>query len=77
MSERHIQDSQLFTVRIWAEDSGGMQVEWRGEVKHIPSGRSRYFREWNSLLAFMTQALTAADDPQAVEFEDDEDAARS
>lgn len=45
--------SQLFTVRLWMEDLGDGQVEWRGKVLHALSGDARYFRDWPSLLAFL------------------------
>lgn len=49
--------SELFTVRLWPEDLGEGQVEWRGRVQHVLSGRSDYFREWPDLIAFLAQAL--------------------
>ena len=36
--------SHLFTVRLWEEDLGGDQVEWRGEVQHVLTSETRYFR---------------------------------
>jgi hypothetical protein len=33
-------------VRMWLEPLGDGQTEWRGKVQHVPSGESRYFREW-------------------------------
>lgn len=41
--------SQLFTVRVWQEDLGEGQSEWRGWVKHVASGEERYFRTWPAL----------------------------
>jgi hypothetical protein len=48
--------TQLFTVRVWREDLGAGQTEWRGEVHAVASGERRYFREWSTLLAVL-QAL--------------------
>ena len=42
--------SHLFTVRIWTEPLKEGQVEWRGQLRHIPSGESLYFREWAMLI---------------------------
>lgn len=44
--------SYLFTVRMWLEDLGNSQTEWRGKASYIPTGEFCYFREWSMLLAF-------------------------
>ena len=41
--------SQLFTVRLWREDLGAGETEWRGQVTHVLSGEAYYFREWREL----------------------------
>lgn len=64
--------SQLFTVRLWSsqvEDqrgvpvspgtpSGGTPPGWRGEVRHVASGRVQHFRDWNTLVAFFEEVLS-------------------
>ncbi|MCI0396024.1 MAG: hypothetical protein L0332_25245 [Chloroflexi bacterium] len=50
--------SQLFTVRLWLEELGEGQVEWRGQVQHVLSGEVRYFHDWPALLTQL-QALLA------------------
>jgi hypothetical protein len=49
--------SHLFTVRVWLEELGDGQVEWRGQVQHVMSGQTRYFRDWSTLLAFLQGML--------------------
>jgi hypothetical protein len=49
------QRSQLFTVRVWLEDLGDGRSEWRGKVQHTLSGEARYFRDWQTLVAFMVE----------------------
>ena len=49
-------NTQLVTVRLWREDLGEGQGEWRGEVHDVASGERHYFREWLTLVAFL-QAL--------------------
>jgi hypothetical protein len=44
-----VSNSHLFLVRLWLEDLGADQQEWRGRVQHILSGQVRYFREWTAL----------------------------
>ena len=41
--------SHLFTVRVWCEDLGDRQIRWRGQVKHVLSGETRWVREWDEL----------------------------
>lgn len=41
--------SYLFTVRVWWEDLGQGQREWRGVVKLVTSGEEYFFRDWGAL----------------------------
>jgi len=50
--------SQLFTVRIWREDLTDNRIEWRGQVQHVTSGKARYFRDWQTMVAFLQETLT-------------------
>ncbi|GAB4411712.1 MAG: hypothetical protein Fur0044_05820 [Anaerolineae bacterium] len=50
--------SHLFTVRVWLEELSYGQTEWRGQVQHVLSGKSRYFRNWASLLAFLQEMVS-------------------
>ena len=43
--------SHLFTVRVWREDMGKGEWEWRGKVQQVASGEAFYFREWQELIA--------------------------
>ena len=52
-SERPYPTSHLFTVRLWSEDLGDDQVEWRGQVTHVLSGEAHYFRKWQELDAHL------------------------
>ena len=49
--------SHLFTVRLWAEDLGDDQVEWRGEVQHVLTSETRYFRDLTSLGSLLDAML--------------------
>jgi hypothetical protein len=48
---------RLFTLRFWSEALGEGQTEWRGQVQHVTSGETRYFREWSKLVAFLQESL--------------------
>jgi hypothetical protein len=51
--------SELFTVRLWREQLND-HWEWRGKVQHVLSGETRYFRDWQTLLAFIQETWTEA-----------------
>jgi len=53
----------LFTVRVWREDRGDGQSEWRGQVQHLLSGETRYFRDWQTLVAFIVEKAAAHSGP--------------
>ena len=57
MDESQDHRSQLFTLRLWPEALGDGQAEWRGQVRHLASGETRYFREWPALIAFLQDVL--------------------
>jgi hypothetical protein len=40
-------------LRLWLEDLGSGQTDWRGKVQHVNSGEVRYFRDWPTLEAFV------------------------
>jgi hypothetical protein len=48
--------SQLFMVRVWAENLGQDHREWRGQVRHVTSGDTQFFRSWDALIDFFTSA---------------------
>ena len=52
-ADRPAQTSHLFTLRLWMEDTGEGQTDWRGKVQHVNSGAVRYFRDWPALEAFV------------------------
>lgn len=45
--------SSLFTVRVWPEELEDGRVEWRGKVQSVPSGETLYFRDWDTMMAFI------------------------
>jgi hypothetical protein len=49
--------SHLFTLRLWLEDLGGGQTDWRGKVQCVNSGEALYFRDWPTLEAFVERLL--------------------
>ncbi len=53
--------SHLFTVRVWEEEIGTDQSEWRGKIQLFTSGEVRYFREWAALVPLLLTMLSELD----------------
>lgn len=53
-----------FILDVAEEELGDNQSEWRGQVQHVPSGETRYFREWSSLQAFLLTKLQGSDNDE-------------
>jgi hypothetical protein len=53
--------SYLFTVRVWQEEIGTDQVEWRGKVQLVTNGDVRYFRGWTALAPLLLTMLSELD----------------
>ncbi|HEX6480776.1 MAG TPA: hypothetical protein VF043_18205 [Ktedonobacteraceae bacterium] len=49
--------SHLFTVRVWEEQIGADETEWRGKVQLLTSGEVRYFRDWAALVPLLLTLL--------------------
>lgn len=62
-ADQQAQSSQLFMLRLWLEDLGGGQTDWRGKVQHVNSGETRYFRDWPTLQAFLENLLRWEQEP--------------
>ncbi len=56
-ADQSLYSSHLFTLRMWPEDLGSGQIDWRGKVQHVNSGEALYFRDWATLLDFMERLL--------------------
>ncbi len=53
--------AQTFILRVWLErdDASLLPGEWRGELKHVPSGRAAYFRTLEGLPPVLHRLLEA------------------
>lgn len=65
--DRRPRRTQLFTLRLWAEDLDGEHTEWRGELHHVTSGELRYFRDWSTLVSILLAMLPDAEGKQLQE----------
>ena len=64
--------SHLFTVRVWQEEIGTDQTEWRGKVQLFPGGDVRYFRGWEALVPLLLMMLSESE-PDRQQGENDDD----
>ncbi|HWK89763.1 MAG TPA: hypothetical protein VNP72_07200, partial [Longimicrobium sp.] len=48
-----------FILRVWLERSDGEPGEWRGELKHVPSGETAFFRTLDGLQPLLERLLAA------------------
>jgi hypothetical protein len=49
--------SCLFTLRLWHEQLGEGQREWRGKIQYTDGGDALYFRQWGAMLEFLQETL--------------------
>jgi hypothetical protein len=57
--------SHLFTIRVWKEETGTDQTEWRGKVQIFPGGDARYFRDWAALVPLLLTMLVESEPDQS------------
>lgn len=47
----------LFTIRLWPEENGDEQPEWRGQITNLHNQEVRYFRDSETLYGVLTKML--------------------
>jgi len=61
LEQQHPQP-HLFTLRIWEEDLGKGQAEWRGRVQNVASGDTAFFRDWPGLVSTLQRLVATSPD---------------
>jgi hypothetical protein len=61
MEKQDVVHSHLFLVRIWMEDLGEGESEWRGRVQDVMRGESAYFRNFQGLVLVLEQIVDGND----------------
>ncbi len=51
---------EIFTIKFWKEILDNQRGEWRGRVQHLSSGQSRYFKDSNKLIEFISDRLSGS-----------------
>jgi hypothetical protein len=57
MPHQNEKRSQLFTLRVWSEETSEGHTEWRGRIQHVVGGETRYFHDWEAMMAFLVETL--------------------
>ena len=57
MQHQNEKRSQLFTLRVWSEETSEGHTEWRGRIQHVVGGETRYFHDWEAMMAFLLETL--------------------
>lgn len=52
---RQLKRSDLFLVRLWAEEASDGEKEWRGKVQKAVSGEAHQFRDWPELVNLLLE----------------------
>lgn len=59
--------STLFTIRVWHETLGTKPGEMRMQVKHVLSGETRYFQDWEEVARYLESKLQRLRQTKSVE----------
>ena len=62
-----IQQSHLFTLRLWVEELGEGEQEWRVRLQNVASGEACYFRDWPTLVNLLLAMLPNSDAPHTTQ----------
>ncbi len=60
MENSQTRRSYQFLVRLWSEDLGEGEHEWRGKALNIANGEASYFRDWQGLVLALQKILEPA-----------------
>lgn len=71
MEKQEMERSHLFLVRIWLEELGEDEQEWRGRAQNIATGEALYFRGWAGLVTVLRQMVSANRLPETIRTETD------
>ncbi len=52
-------DSHSFIVKVWLEETAeeAGRPTWRGRITHVPSGKKRYVKNMDEIIAFVVPYL--------------------
>lgn len=58
---RNSDHAHIFIVKLWQEvleeEQNRKQIEWRGKIQDVFNGETHYFRDWPTIVKFISNIL--------------------
>ncbi len=58
---RHPERAHIFILKLWQEvlsdEQNHKQIEWRGRIQDVFNGETHYFRDWPTIVKFISNIL--------------------
>ncbi len=62
---RHPDRAHIFILKLWQEvlsdEQNHKQIEWRGRIQDVFNGETHYFRDWPTVVKFISNILPELD----------------
>ncbi len=63
---RHPDHAHIFILKLWQEvldeEQNQKQTEWRGKIQDVHNGETHYFRDWPTIVHFISNILPDLED---------------
>lgn len=63
---KHPDQAHVFILKLWkeviSEEPDHRQTEWRGRIQDVRNGETHYFRDWHSIVHFISNILPDLED---------------
>ncbi len=58
---KHSDQAHIFILKLWQEvlddEQNHRQIEWRGRIQDVYNGETHYFRDWPTIVKFISNIL--------------------
>ncbi len=58
---KHQERAHIFILKLWQEvindEHNHKQIEWRGKIQDVFNGETHYFRDWPTIVKFISNIL--------------------
>jgi hypothetical protein len=58
---KHPDNAHIFILKLWQEvldeEQSQKQTEWRGKIQDVRNGETHYFRDWPTIVHFISNIL--------------------
>ncbi len=63
---KHPDHAHIFILKLWQEvldeEHAHPQTEWRGKIQDVRNGETHYFRDWPTIVHFISNILPEIED---------------